>query len=939
VIQIDGTALEKSGALPPLSRENNVRKGSQKETHSTPMRGAQWSLCAMSEHELNPNENPPRDGDHGTGSNQDHQADGPERDSSSDVGKQGNPPPRDRKGGFDPYPHGEQEYGEHIDSYFYNLADGEPYLLVKRFERIDENGKKWKNFPQYHYVQTTPSRCTVGEGSEKNWIPGPPNGPKIPYYLSELIAAPKDAFVYIPEGERDAESIADCHLIATTSSGGATKDGWTDDLNQWFEDRICIVVRDNDGPGKRFARRKMHALRSIAKRVVCIDFGKYKDVTEYLKATYGADYHSNPEAQADLLRRAQFALALDELASLPLEQFDAAKEAFYKEWKIGKRDLNKLITDYRKERELEDREALEDEEEDSGQPRNFIMTETELRYRTKGSMYRVCDAFEVLGECRDANGMGWGLMLRFNDRDGKSRTHHVNFNTLHSDANAVCADLSCAGLAIEFHRHRELATYLCAVKVEGRLRIVTRPGWIVIDDKRAFALTHGIIGHIEGENIVADFKSNHKQKGTLDQWKNGIATLVIGHFVPMLAVASSFVGPLLDITGEESGGVHFHGLSGKGKTTILSAAASSWGNGAQTDAYMKSWSTTMNGLESYLVACRDTCIVLDEINQGDSRVISQAAYQISNGTGKQRMNRNLTMRDAASWKTWLVSSGEVTTEQKIIENKDKVMAGQLSRILDIPADRGLGFGVFDHGGPENSSRKLSEAIVAAASSAYGTAGPEFVRNVIERRTERIAQEAIEYRESFIVKCRIADASHQVARVAKKFALIAFAGKLAVEFGILPWEASAPEQAALWMFKRWMAQRGGKKEEATEEIQAVRHVQYLMEQHGDSRFQEVKENAYPVNNRLGFRKSDGHGKWEYWILPETWREDFCKGFDPTQVAEWLEKRGMLRKPGGERGFQSKRDLGGGRGKHQRVYILTSAVLEDQPTPPDRETEEM
>jgi hypothetical protein len=375
VIQIDGTALENVGRSPPLSRESNVRKGSQnEETHSAPVWGAQWSLCAM-KHDIRDTENPPRDGDHGTGAEKDPRLEGQEEDTASDAGKQGNPPPpRGRKGGkrkgngsggngFDPYPHGEQERGEHIASYFYNLSNGEPYLLVKRFERTDENGKKWKSFPQYHFQRSEviQSPAIPPHLNERNWLPDPPNGPKIPYYLPDLVKAPKDALVFIPEGERDAESIFDCGLIATTSSGGATKDGWTSDLNQWFEDRICIVPRDNDAPGKRFARRKMHALRSVAKRVVGIDFGKYKDVTAYLEATYGADYHSNPEAKADLLRRAQFALALDELANTPPDQFESAKEAFCKEWKIGKRNLNTQLKEYDAERRSEDREATEDD--------------------------------------------------------------------------------------------------------------------------------------------------------------------------------------------------------------------------------------------------------------------------------------------------------------------------------------------------------------------------------------------------------------------------------------------------------------------------------------------------------------------------------------------------------------------------------------------------
>ena len=51
-------------------------------------------------------------------------------------------------------------------------------------------------------------------------------------------------------------------------------------------------------------------------------------------------------------------------------------------------------------------------------------------------------------------------------------------------------------------------------------------------------------------------------------------------------------------------------------------------------------------------------------------------------------------------------------------------------MLDIPADRGLGFGVFDNGGSEGDAGALARAIKSAASEAYGAAGPEFVRRII-----------------------------------------------------------------------------------------------------------------------------------------------------------------------------------------------------------------
>jgi hypothetical protein len=55
----------------------------------------------------------------------------------------------------------------------------------------------------------------------------------------------------------------------------------------------------------------------------------------------------------------------------------------------------------------------------------------------------------------------------------------------------------------------------------------------------------------------------------------------------------------------------------------------------------------------------------------------------------------------------------------------KTRAGHLVRMLNIPAERA--FGVFDHPGPDGDAASFAKQCKLAAATAYGTAGPEFVR--------------------------------------------------------------------------------------------------------------------------------------------------------------------------------------------------------------------
>jgi putative DNA primase/helicase len=104
----------------------------------------------------------------------------------------------------------------------------------------------------------------------------------------------------------------------------------------------------------------------------------------------------------------------------------------------------------------------------------------------------------------------------------------------------------------------------------------------------------------------------------------------------------------------------------------------------------------------------------------------------------------------------------------------------------LTADRGLGHGAFDDGGACADAGKLADAVKDAARSAYGTAGPEFVRRLMNYGLDRATAEARKMIGSFVEKFVANGASEQIARAAKKFALIGVAGELAAALDVTPW---------------------------------------------------------------------------------------------------------------------------------------------------------
>jgi hypothetical protein len=163
------------------------------------------------------------------------------------------PCPTKKNGGGSPF----------VAQYIYKQADGTPYLKVCRTVE--------KQFPQFHW-----------DGSA--WKTGKPKGPKIPYRLPELAAAPVTTHVYFCEGEKDADALHALGLLGTTCSEGAPN-GWRDELAPWFKDRSVIVLPDNDDPGHKLARKVAKALFGIAASVKIVelpDLTEGQDVSNFL---------------------------------------------------------------------------------------------------------------------------------------------------------------------------------------------------------------------------------------------------------------------------------------------------------------------------------------------------------------------------------------------------------------------------------------------------------------------------------------------------------------------------------------------------------------------------------------------------------------------------------------------------------------------------------
>jgi uncharacterized protein (DUF927 family) len=362
-------------------------------------------------------------------------------------------------------------------------------------------------------------------------------------------------------------------------------------------------------------------------------------------------------------------------------------------------------------------------------------------------------------------------------------------------------------------------------------------------------------------------------------------------------------------------------------------AASVWGP-PTSNAQIRTWRGTANGLEGVATMTSDTLLILDEMGQADAREVGDTVYMLANESGKQRAGRTGAARERYSWRVPFLSTGELTLAQKMSEAGKQAKAGLEVRLVNLPADARAGQGVFQNlHGREGGPAAFADELRTAALAHHGHAARAFLRQL----TQDLADDPTglrgtlnELRGEFMLQHVPAGATGQVRSVAGRFALIAVAGELALNYGILPWSEGEALRAVGRCFDDWLAARGGTG--PSEEQQAITQVQAFIEAHGTSRFEWVGDGAPAegtlgssrTNNRVGFRRRI-HGAWEYHVLPEAWRNEVCKGLDPRRVAEVLADAGHLMTgiEDGKRRYDVKRRIYGDN--PMRTYLLRGTIL--------------
>lgn len=461
----------------------------------------------------------------------------------------------------------------------------------------------------------------------------------------------------------------------------------------------------------------------------------------------------------------------------------------------------------------------------------------------------------------------------------------------------------------------ELLTWCSPQK---NLMRVEKPGWHRNGEsgKKVFIYGDQILAP-KGEKPAVYFYGTapFKKQGTLEEWKQFVATLFKGNSRQILLLSAAFAGPLLCLVKQPNIGVLLHGASRSGKTATLKAICSVFGD----EKIMGSWKATANALLQSAVERNDLIFPLDELSQAKANDAGDAAYDLMNGSSKSRLNSDSKIQAVHKFRLVTISTGEQSFSAYLAKHGLTASDGQLARILSIPFSSK---GVFENSHGHKNHAALAGALAVNAEKYYGTAGPEFIQYLVDHQDD-IAQSAIgrieEIQDTLMSICTDQHETGLQLDVARRLATIAYAGELAIQIGILPFDAGVAIRAARTCFRAWNRQYEA--EAATRDPVFAAVKGYITDHHAS--FIPLNQHRLAKGAPIGFLK-EVDGVSAFLLSQEAFQQQVCLQHGKSAVIAALKSRNLLML--GARGTPTRQvTMPGSKSGKQSFYVINPLIL--------------
>ena len=319
-------------------------------------------------------------------------------------------------------------------------------------------------------------------------------------------------------------------------------------------------------------------------------------------------------------------------------------------------------------------------------------------------------------------------------------------------------------------------------------------GWQTFNDPKTKELCEGFV---VGDGVITESGIHHVKfmspaveftdrelthAGTLENWKFGVNMYkTLNQYIGQFAICMSLAAPLMRYaSGEASSAILsiYSAASGLGKTQLLRAAASVWGNPYEQ---FISRSASSVARTRKMAILKNLPVFMDEMTDVNDDDLYGLAYTLAGGKEKDKLKSSgAAYVKTGNWSTVSFISANKSMKAAI-SKKGGDSEATVVRLVEYECD----FQSYEHMPQVNEYINSCSAIIKRN---YGIAGPEFVYQLLKRSDRlRTLTKQIEH---WIMKNKFPNKERFTSNA---IALALWAGRWATEFGILDYDMDALEK--------------------------------------------------------------------------------------------------------------------------------------------------
>jgi hypothetical protein len=419
----------------------------------------------------------------------------------------------------------------------------------------------------------------------------------------------------------------------------------------------------------------------------------------------------------------------------------------------------------------------------------------------------ICGPIRVASQPRRVDKTGWSFAVEFADLEGVLHQAWLKRTDVVCGKAPFFTELIDQGFKV-YSGPMAIASLLNAWPADPSWR-VDSAGWFTPPSGTPhFISADGSVypkQDTDRQIIYSNPKIGQQVSGNLNDWQKGVAHPALGNPVMIFAIAAALAGPLLRIAHLDTVGFNFYGTSGIGKSLLLRLAASC---GGDPDAVVP-WSATRTGLHRLSPHSQDGLLALDGFPSDPDTTLTKALRAFGEDTGAGRVVCARDPDGAHRWRRVLLSTSEAPLanifKHRSHYGKTNLPAAFGARIIDIPAGMGAE-AIFEdlHGFADASC--FARHLNGKLAQFHGTLTPRFLDALLDKLpsisdelTNTVPSRAHEIRQT--LDDRIGFPPAALPQIAERFALIEFAGELAIRMDLLPWPKGTCTQAVEKLVRR------------------------------------------------------------------------------------------------------------------------------------------